>query len=205
LLGVAALPQGVAAYTTPSAAGQVASVATCNNAVVTTPAVSGSPSTVQVAPDAQRIIAVGSAWNDLSYTVNTSNETCPPGLTDSLLNTAAYPGITPHQLVITGDSHYAFVTGYNLPTGQTATQPNLYYYDLTAKAAGAAPIAAGGGQLTSGGVTLDSKQLYVGVKAVTATGETNAVHRFDLTGATPTDAQQISTTFAPEFVAVRQK
>jgi len=128
---------------------------------------------------------------------------CPPAVNESLTSTA-YPGFAPSQLVITGDSKYAFVTGYALPANATP-QSALDYYDITAKSAGTASIAAGGGQLTSGGATLDGRQLYVGVKAIDTTTQTNAVHMFDLTGATPSDTKQISTTFVPQFVAVQPK
>ena len=68
------------------------------------------------------------------------------------------------------------------------------------------PLLAGStattGVVTQAGVTSDGNSAFVGVKASGA-GTANAVHRIDLTAATPADAAQINTTFAPEFIAVK--
>ncbi len=180
----------------PASSNAIQAIGVCNNALITGPTVGNAPALLAAAPDGTRLIGVGAAWNNIAYTVSSIG--CPPVVSETA-SAAAYSGSAPTQLTVTSDSKYAFVTGEG-----AAPVTALPFYNIAAAAPGSAPIANGGGILTTGGATNDGTQLYVGIKTSGA-GTVNALHRFDLTQPTPTDATQIPTTFAPEFVAVQPK
>ena len=123
------------------------------------------------------------------------NSACPSIVPGTFQSHSGGGTFGPNQLIITPDSTKAFVTS-------TARTGSLLAYDVGANAAAGtlstitlAGMNASTTGTTTGGVTLDSKLLFVG-----ATDKT--VHFIDI--ATATDTGQTSDLgFTPELVAVR--
>jgi hypothetical protein len=122
--------------------------------------------------------------------IDGSNSACPTIVESELQPHSSGDTFEPNQLIITPDSTKAFVTStartgsllaYNVGTGTVST--------ITL----AGPNASTAGT-TTGGMTLDSKTLFVG-------GTDNNVHVIDV--ASGSDTSQIDVGFTPELVAVR--
>ena len=186
------------------AAGNVAYVAnsntsrvlTCNNTIVAGPSASPSPVIIEALPDGKQMLGAAAGFIDaFDVTINAATSgtsACPSLVSEALTQHAASGSDVPTQLIVTPDSTKAFITS-------DTRVGSLQAYDVGANAAAGTPstIALSGGTAgtTTGGVTLDSKTLYVG-------GTDNTVHVIDV--ATGTDsASPISLTFKPDFVAVR--
>lgn len=118
---------------------------------------------------------------------------CPPHVGNA--NTSQGFGVgtfTPNQLIVTPDSGKAYVL-----TGSTA---NLLVYDVASRTPSVISLGAGATGSTTGGVTLDSAFLFVGVAG------TNTIHK--VTVASGTEASPpfpVSVSFSPDLVAVRPK
>jgi WD40 repeat protein len=169
-------------------------VLTCNNTIVAGP--SASPLIIAALPNAKQMLGAEGGFIDafdVTVTAATSGTSaCPSVVSEALTKHAASGPDAPVQLIVTPDSTKAFITS-------ETRVGSLQAYDVGANAAAGTPstIALTGGTAgtTTGGVTLDSKTLYVG-------GTDNTVHVIDV--ATGTDsATPISLTFKPDFVAVR--
>ncbi|HEY0565815.1 MAG TPA: hypothetical protein VGC88_09535, partial [Terriglobales bacterium] len=175
-------------------------IATCNNAALPASAVPSLPSFLQASPDGTRIIGLGTQWLDVPYTASNPS-VCPVTVTFNSATTAAFSGPAATQLTLSPTGNFALAA-----SGGTIATGNVSLYNLATQAPVSVPLLTGTtattGIVTSAGVTSDGNTAFVGVKS-SGTGTTNAVHRIDLTAATPADTAQINTTFAPEFVAVK--
>jgi len=151
---------------------------------------------IEALPNGKQMLGAAAGFIDafdVTVTAATSGSSaCPSVAPEPLTQHTTSGSDVPTQLIVTPDSTKAFITS-------DTRLGSLQAYDVGANAAAGAPstIALTGGSAgtTTGGVTLDSKTLYVG-------GTDNAVHVIDI--ATGTDsATPISLTFKPDFVAVR--
>ncbi len=129
---------------------------------------------------------------------------CAPKVSNKIDSTAVISaGITPRQLVVSGDGKNAFVLSdsatllgakIDLSAG-TVTPVSIPLQTSTTGTAQPAAI-----QQTTGGVTTDGTALFFG-------GSDNQIHRIDLTAATPTDTPIVLTSpptgFTTDFVAVK--
>jgi hypothetical protein len=204
------LSQGAFAYLVGDG-NNVTVLATCNNSVPATGAVTPQPTSqptlIRSLPDATRVLAVESSTID-DINVGAVGSTAPSGSgtgctppTVTATPPAALPNtntpvsfsvagtFTPTQLLVTPDSTKAFILASN--------NSNLVGYDI----AGHTPTSKDlGGNLTTGGVTLDGDFVFVGV-----TG-TNTVHKIAMTNGALTDAiTPVQLSFQPDLVAVRPK
>ncbi|MEO8725264.1 MAG: Ig-like domain-containing protein [Acidobacteriaceae bacterium] len=192
---ITVIPQAVLAYASPTAPGQLSSIATCNNTVISNPTVTAAPSLLQAAANGTELIGIGASWFTLPYAIGST--VCPPTVTDpgGSATAPAYSGPVPTQLTVSPTNNYAVVTSNNTPPVSALNLLNLQNGTPIAAA-----LAVGTGTLTTAATTLDGTKLYVGLKGGAAG---NAVHLFDLTQPTPADTAQITTTFTPDFVVVR--
>ncbi|MFB3813660.1 MAG: YncE family protein [Terriglobales bacterium] len=199
---VAFLSQGSFAYL-GGGGNNVSAYATCNDAQAAGVATPGIPSLIEPVMDGQRLVAVDvpyldviTATSDGTAPVNgatgydpATNACIPPALSNSEAHFDLTAGtFTPNQLLVTSDGNNAFV----LP----ADIPSLIAFDLTSQTPTLVPLGAGITGTTTGGVTLDGKLLFFGLKGA------NTVAKYDVAAKTITP---ISVTIAPEFVAVRPK
>ncbi|HET8667498.1 MAG TPA: Ig-like domain-containing protein [Terriglobales bacterium] len=162
--------------------------ATCDDSTITSGTLSGTPTQVRALPDGTHLVAVASPNVEL-ITADSDNKGCPPVLQSSTASTSLGGNFAARQVLVTPDGNKVFIT---------SDQPGvLLGYDVANKVS--APIQLGGGVTATytGGITLDSKQLYVG------TAGANSIHRIDLT--TGLDAQQIPVSFVPDLVVVQPK
>jgi len=186
---VAFLPSGAFAYLAGGASSAITTRASCDNSLADTVALPATPLLVGAAPDASQVLAVdNSAIDSIVVTVNPTG--CPPGVTDvPTAHGFGQGAFTPQRLILTPDAKHAYVTS-NLGV--------LLAYDVTAGAASTIALSGGATQTFTGGATLDSNSVYIGVAA-----GANGVHRIDV--ATGADATAIPTPFLPDLVAVRPK
>lgn len=191
---VSFLTQGSFAYLAGGAGNSITARAACDDSLAYTVATAATPLRIESRFDSTRVISVdNNSFYDLTVAVGTAP--CPPTDTHSITTVASGLAFTPKQLLLTGNGTKAFVT---------SELPRVLVYDLTTNSAASIPLATGTAA-TTGGITNDSRNLYVGVAG------TNDVHRIDV--ATLTDAQQIAvnlkkpdgTAAVPDLVAVRPK
>ena len=184
---VSFLATGALAYL---AAANTPSVVVCNSTFRTGGA-SGTPTLVKTLPDGSKVL--GSVLPNLVVVaVTTSGTTCPPTITETPVSlTFAAGGSTAGQIIITPDGKHAYIT--------SDVAGKLLSYDAVGNATGSVTLSSGTATTTNttGGSTLDSASVYVGVKD----GTTGSVHRIDVNAGT--DATQIPVTFIPDLVAVR--
>jgi hypothetical protein len=160
---------------------------TCNNQTAAVVSLPAAPQKIAALPDGARMLLVDNTGVDIvTASLTSTNTICPPVASASLLRSASFNAGTfkPRQLLVTPDGNKAFVISdlgvilvYNVANNTTST------------------IAlSGGAKPTTGGLTLDSAQLWVG-------GSDSAVHLIDI--ATGAETKKISVSISPEFVAVR--
>ncbi|MCI0349166.1 MAG: WD40 repeat domain-containing protein, partial [Acidobacteriales bacterium] len=190
---VTVLASGSAAYV---ATAQTSQVLTCNNSIQ--PGPGGAHTLVGSSFDGKQILGVtNTSINAFDVTVTpggaSSPSACPTVTPGPLATHSTGSNDTPAQLVIAPDSTKAFVTSRDR-TG------SVLAYDIGANAAAGTTstisLAGGTAATTTGGVTPDSRTLYVG-------GTDNNVHVIDI--ATATDTAQVPVSFTPDFVAVRPR
>jgi DNA-binding beta-propeller fold protein YncE len=194
------LSQGSLAYLAGGAGNSITARATCNNSALSNSvATAATPLLIASNFDSTRVYSVdGSNMYDVAVSniALPANSSCPP-TANNVLNTVAFGNtFTPNQMIVTSDGSRVFVTN-NLN--------KLMVYNATNSTASSITLLNGGTATTTGGATLDSKQVYVGALG------SNDVHRIDVTAGT--DAQQIavslkdaaSATVSPDFVVVRPK
>ncbi|HTC93493.1 MAG TPA: hypothetical protein VK699_08580 [Terriglobales bacterium] len=190
---VSFLATGALAYL---AASSTPSVVICNS-TLHTPGSTGAVATqlVKTLPDGSKML--GAELPNLAVIQPTVNATaCPttaPTVTETL-NTLAFATIdaTPQQIIVTPDGSHAYITTNNV-AGNVAGK--LLSYDGTAT--GAVTLAGTAPFTTSGGATLDSASVYVGVND----GGSGSVHQINVSAGT--DTAQIPLSFVPDLVAVR--
>lgn len=193
------LSQGSFAYLAGGGA-NVSVLAICNNAAVVpasavTPQPTGVPKIIRSLPNAKHVLTANSPnLDDITVTegapIGASTSTsCQPALTNtSVSRSFGLTSFTATQLLVSPDSTKAYILASD--TG------SLLAYDVATQTPSA--IALGGTALTTGGFTLDSAYLFVGVAG------TNTIHKIAV--ATGTDAiTPISPGFQPDLVAVRPK
>ncbi|MDP9263021.1 MAG: Ig-like domain-containing protein [Acidobacteriota bacterium] len=195
---VAVNSSGQFAYTAGGEAASVAARSTCRNDSTWAPedSVATGATPDLIAPVATgELLAVEGASSEIdkitpTISAPTAGTSCPPGLGDALATANFGVGaFTARQLIVTSDGSKAFVT---------SNQASILLFNVAGATTNVIPLAGGGTQSFTGGVTLDGKNLYVGV------GGVNAVHRIDTTVAPATaDVQQIPVSFVPDLVAVR--
>ena len=191
---IAALANGNAAYLANAAVSQVL---TCNNSISAGPG--GAPTFVRSLPTGKQVLGVSNSSIDafdvtVTPAAGSSASACPT-VTPGPLVPHSISSAAPDQLLVSPDSTKAFVVS-------RARSGSVIAYDVGADAnsGSTSTIALSGGTAatTTGGITPDSKFLYVG-------GTDNKVHVIDI--AAGTDTAQIPATgdlgFTPDFVAVR--
>ena len=184
---VSFLATGALAYL---AAANTPSVVVCNSTFHTGGA-SGTPTLVKTLPDGSKVLGAVLP-NLVVVAVTTSGTTCPPTIAETPASlTFAAGGSTAGQIIITPDGKHAYIT--------SDVAGKLLSYDAVGNATGSVTLSSGTATTTNttGGSTLDSASVYVGVKD----GTTGSVHRIDVNAGT--DATQILVTFIPDLVAVR--
>jgi hypothetical protein len=191
------LTQGSFAYLAGGGS-NLTTLATCNNAAVAaaaavTPQPDGVPTMVRSLPNATHLLAVDSPYLD-DVTVTESSPagasgttTCQPGVTNPLVKQSfGLSSFTPSQLLVSPDSSKAYVLA--------SDSSKLLVYNVATQTP--STIDLGGTGLTTGGFTLDSNYLFVGVAG------SNTIRKLSV--ATGTDIiTPISLSFQPDFVAVR--
>lgn len=187
---VSFLATGAFGYIAASGSG-VGVKATCDNSSAGTVGTSGVPTQIRALPNGTQLVALAAPNIDL-ITADSENIGCPPGVSNTATATSLAGSFVPRQLIVTPDGRKAYVT-----SDQGGV---LLGYDVATRTRSPIQLSAGVTQTFTGGVTLDSKQLYVGTN--------NGVHRLDLT--TGQDAQTITVSLgtdnpAPDLVAVRPK
>ncbi len=195
---VAVNSSGQFAYTAGGEAGSVAARSTCRNDSTWAPedvvATGASPDLI-AAVSTGELLAVEGGSSEIdkitpTITAPAAGTSCPPTLGDALATANFGVGaFTARQIIVTTNGAKAFVT---------SDQASILVFNVGAATTAVIPLAGGGTQSFTGGVTLDGANLYVGV------GGVNAVHRIDTTAAPATaDVQQIPVGFVPDLVAVR--
>jgi len=186
---VAFLPSGAFAYLAGSS--DITARASCDDSLADTRAFTTTPLLVGAVPDASQVLAVVSSAI-VSIVVTITPTGCPPGVTDvPSVHGFGQGAFTPQQLILTPDAKHAYVTS-NLGV--------LLAYDVTAGVTSTIALSGGATQTFTGGATLDSNSVYIGVGVAAGA---NGVHRIDV--ATGADATAIPTPFLPDLVAVRPK
>src|SRR5260370_19469315 len=118
-----------------------------------------------------------------------SGTSCPTTISETTCVVAFTGGTTAKQIIITSNGTHAYVT--------SDLAGKLLSYDVVGNATGAVNLVGTAPVTTTGGVTLDSASVYVGVND----GGTGSVHKIDV--ASGNDTTQISVSFVPDLVAVR--
>ena len=169
-------------------------VLTCNNSIATGPAAAAD--FLAAVPRGGLMLGTSDthihAFDVTVTPASSSASACPTVAEPALVSHAAPSTADPNQLIMTPDSSTAFVTS----TDRTGS---VLAYDVGADAsAGVVSTIAlsGSAGTTTGGVTLDSKKLYVG-------GTDNKVHVVDI--ATGAETATVDLTFLPDLVAVRPR
>ena len=190
---VSFLANGALAYL---AAASTPSVFACNSALHT-PGPTGAAATklVRTLPDGSKMLGVAPGAPQLQViTVDPSGTKCPaPTVTETLTALSFAGGTTFYQIIVTADGSHAY-----FPSNLAGS---LLTYNGTTT--GTVPLVGTAPTTTTGGTTLDSASVYVGVQDGTA----GSVHV--ITVSSGTDTTQIPTAdtggnnFVPDFVAVR--
>ncbi len=187
------LAQGSLAFITSSAGQSVDVRSTCDQSDLQT-LTANNPTFIQRLPNGTGAVAVDVPKIDVITTAQPSG-TCPTVASSTLASYDLGAGsFNPQQLLVSFDSSRAWII---------SDQSSVLTFDLTTNTPTAIPLA-GGTSAVSGGLTLDSSQLYVGALD-------GSVHRIALSSLS--DAQQIgpglkdanSNGVAPDLVAVLPK
>jgi hypothetical protein len=187
------LAQGSLAFITSSAGQSVDVRSTCDQSDLQTLS-ANNPTLIQRLPNGTGAVAVDVPKIDVITTPQPSG-TCPTVASSTLTSYDLGAGsFNPQQLLVSFDSSRAWII---------TDQSSVLTFDLTTNTPTAIPLA-GGTSAVSGGLTLDSSQLYVGALD-------GSVHRIALSSLS--DAQQIgpglkdanSNGVAPDLVAVLPK
>jgi hypothetical protein len=169
-------------------------VQTCSNSVVAGPA-AAADFLVAVPRGGLMLGASDTHIRAFDVTVtpaSSSASACPTVAEPALVSHAAPSTAAPDQLIVTPDSSKAFVTS-------TARTGSMLAYDVGADASAGVVSTitlSGSAGTTTGGVTLDSKKLYVG-------GTDNKVHVIDI--AAGSETATVDLMFLPDLVAVRPR
>lgn len=195
---VAVNSSGQFAYTAGGEAASVAARSTCRNDSTWAPedsVATGATPDLIAAVSTGELLAVEGGSSEIdkitpTITAPAAGTSCPPGLGNALATANFGVGaFTARQILVTSDGSQAFVT---------SDLASILVFNVGAATTAVIPLAGGGTQSFTGGVTLDGRNLYVGA------GGVNAVHRIDTTAAPATaDVQQIPVGFVPDLVAVR--
>jgi hypothetical protein len=187
------IPQNSLAYL---GAASIASYAICNDQLVNAFTPAAPALKVRATEDSRHVLAVdGTSITDDSFTLTAAG--CPVTATDTPATHSFGQGaFTPTGMAVTSDSAHAYVFS-NLP--------QVLAYDVNAGTTSTITLTGAVTGAVAGGVTLDSKTLFVGAAG------TNDVHIIDT--ATGTDTKQIAvglkkadgSAVAPDIIAVRPK
>jgi len=196
---VSFLATGALAYL---AAPSTPSVVICNS-TLHTPGPTGAVATqlVKTLPNGSKMLgaeleATPPSLAVIQPTVNaTACPTTAPTVTETL-NTLTFAAgdTTPQQIIVTPDGSHAYITTNNV-AGNVAGK--LLSYDVVGNATGSVTLAGTAPFTTTGGATLDSASVYVGV----SDSGNGSVHQINVSAGT--DAVQIPLSFVPDLVAVR--
>jgi len=137
-------------------------------------------------------IMLGANSPNIAVMTPTLTAACPPGITETRAQVTTGGNFTANQIIVTPDSKHAYIPANDV-TGK------LLSYDVVGNATGAVTLVGTAPFATTGGVTLDSASVYVGVSDNGNT--TGSVHQIAV--ASGTDVAQISVSFIPDLVAVR--
>jgi hypothetical protein len=184
---VSFLANGALAYL---AAGGAPSVIACNSTLHSPGVASVTPKLVKTSPDGSKILATAPANSLQVIAVAISGNACPPTIGETL-TTLTFPAnaTVHHQIIVTSDGSHAY-----FPSDVVGS---LLSFD--GAATGSVPLSSGTAVTTTGGATLDSASVYVGVSD--SGGTVGSVHQINVSAGT--DAAQISVGFIPDLVAVR--
>jgi hypothetical protein len=172
------------------------SVVACNGTLHTPGVASGTPQRVKTFPDGSKMLATTPPNTLQVIAVSISGNTCPPTIGETLTSLTFPSSATAHnQIIVTPDGSHAY-----FPSDIAGS---LMTYDGTVT--GSVTLSSGTAKTTTGGATLDSASVYVGVND----GGNSGVHRINVSAGT--DAAQVVTNdannanFIPDLVAVRPK
>ncbi|MBI2682141.1 MAG: Ig-like domain-containing protein [Acidobacteriales bacterium] len=195
--GVTLIPQGSGVYVAGGANPGIEVFASCNNSDIDTIPTAGQPRLITSSFDSSRLYAVD-ANNVYDIAIGWTFSSCPPDLTRFPSTQAiSVAGFTPRQIALSMDGTRLFITG---------NQANVQMYNTATKTFISVPLlGAGATASTTGGVTNDTANYYVGVAG------TNDVQRIN--PATGLVVQQLNVNLrtsanvavSPEFVAVRPR
>ncbi len=195
------LAQGAFVYTAGGGA-NLNVLAICNNAAVAagsavTPQPTTVPALVRSLPNATHVLAANSPNIDDVAVVEAApigaptSSSCQPAVTNTRVSKSfGLASFTAKQILVTPDSTKAYILA--------SDSGSLLAYNVATQTASTISLGAGATGATTGGATLDSAYVFVGV-----TG-TNTIHKIAV--ATGTEAiTPISPGFQPDLVAVRPK
>jgi hypothetical protein len=181
---VSFLANGALAYL---AAANAPSVVACNSTLHAGGA-SGTPKLVKTLPDGSKMLASAPPNSLQVIAVGISGNACPPTIAETFTGLTFPASATAHnQIIVTPNGSHAY-----FPSDVAGS---LLSFDGTAT--GSVALSTGTAKTTSGGSTLDSASVYVGVND----GGNGSVHQINVSAGT--DAAQISLSFIPDLVAVR--
>jgi hypothetical protein len=193
------LTQGSLAFLAGGAGNSITVHVTCDNSTLPAIGTAATPLLIKSSTDSTRVFSVDTTR---IYDITVSNIAAPantscPVTATTTLNTVSFGNtFAPKQMIVTPNASRVFVTN---------DQNKLMVYNATNSTASSITLVGAGTATTTGGVTQDSAQVYVGALG------SNDVHRIDVTAGT--DAQQIAVSLkdsagaatSPDFVAVRPK
>lgn len=201
------IAQGAAGFVADS---PVNAFATCRNIGIGSVSSSTNTKLIRALPNGTQLIAALSAppspgWLEIAYTISPTAGDCRPTLT--IPPPTLHVGISSvpdgSMLQVAPDGSRVFLT-YQGGTAMTPTT-GIPFYNTVTRTAGSIALVGGGAAFT-GGITLDSQNLYVGSKG------DNKVHLISV--ASGTDTQQIvvdqltqsdGTQAIPQLVTVQPK
>jgi trimeric autotransporter adhesin len=184
---VAFLYQGSFAYLAGGENNSVTARTTCDGSQKDIIAVNATPDRIVASGDGSKVFAVaGATMNTITATTNGAG--CPPALTDSLASIDLGQGvIAPKEMF----SNPAGTKVYMI-----SSAGKVVVYNVSGNT-GSLISLSGSGSATSGALTLDGANLWVGG------GADKAVHRIDTS--TNADAQQITVPISADLVAVKNQ
>jgi hypothetical protein len=183
---VAFLLQGSFAYLAGGQANAVTALTTCDNSQKDVVSIGASPERIVPSADGYKVYALsGGVIN--TVTATTDGAGCPPALTDALVTHDLGQGaFTATQILsTTNGSKVYFVTDAG----------KIVVFDTTANTGSV--VSLSGTSATTGGLTMDGANLWVGG------GADKKLHRIDTSS--NTDAQQVTVPVSADLVAVRNQ
>lgn len=182
---VAYLQQGSFAYLAGGETNSITARTTCDSSERDVVAVPAIPDRIIGSSDGTKVYALQGSVMD-TVTATTTGAGCPPALTDALSSVDLGQGtVSPTQIFTDQEGLYVYMI---------SSSGNIVVYSTTA-ASGSSISLVNGAEATTGALTMDGQNLWVG------DGNGEMIHRIDTS--TASDAQQIKVPIPADLVAVR--